>query len=181
MRICFIADARSPITRNWVSYFIQRGHEVHIISSASSSANGLHALSYTEAPIFFSRSLAGSANKVASQNQGTPVGRGIRRRVSNLLFAARGGRFSQTGTVVFDWLAPLAISRHVPRVRRFLDELRPDFVHALRIPVEGMLAALTANEAPLLISVWGNDFTLHARHHSPSRVLTKLALRRADA
>jgi glycosyltransferase involved in cell wall biosynthesis len=36
-------------------------------------------------------------------------------------------------------------------------------------------------KAPLLISVWGNDFTLHANHYSPTRILTKLALRRADA
>jgi glycosyltransferase involved in cell wall biosynthesis len=35
-------------------------------------------------------------------------------------------------------------------------------VHAMRIPYEGMLAVLSRPAMPLLVSVWGNDFTLHA-------------------
>ena len=194
MKICFIADARSPITRNWVDYFIDGGHEVHVVSSYASTVNGLHAASSTDVPIFFSRSRkAASANgaatnestKSASQNEstkrGSKTGSGVGPTVRRLLQEARVGRLSQTGIVLFDWLAPLAISRHIGRTRRLLDELQPDLVHALRIPVEGILAALAVTKAPLLLSVWGNDFTLHDSHHSPTRMLTTLALRRADA
>ena len=32
MRICYLADAGSVHTRKWISYFANRGHEVHLIS-----------------------------------------------------------------------------------------------------------------------------------------------------
>ena len=32
MKICYLADARSIHTKRWVSYFAERGHEVHLIS-----------------------------------------------------------------------------------------------------------------------------------------------------
>ena len=50
----------------------------------------------------------------------------------------------------------------------------PDLVHALRIPYEGMLAANAGLRLPLIVSVWGNDFTLHA----PSTPLMKHHTRR---
>jgi hypothetical protein len=47
-------------------------------------------------------------------------------------------------------------------VRRLGERIRPDLVHALRLPLEGMLAAEAGLAAPLPISLWGNDLTLHA-------------------
>ncbi len=59
------------------------------------------------------------------------------------------------------------------KLQRMIERIQPNIVHAMRIPFEGMIAS-KAIEAihkgnsnswrpPLLISVWGNDFTLHAR------------------
>jgi glycosyltransferase involved in cell wall biosynthesis len=64
-----------------------------------------------------------------------------------------------------------------------IEEAKPDFVHALRLPFEGFLAAeaLRDLDVPLLISIWGNDFTLHAARIKPIRQLTRRALERADA
>ncbi len=59
---------------------------------------------------------------------------------------------------------------------------KPDLVHALRIPYEGMLAANAGLHVPLIVSVWGNDFTLHApstplmRHHTHWTMLAADAL-----
>jgi glycosyltransferase involved in cell wall biosynthesis len=64
---------------------------------------------------------------------------------------------------------------------RVVAELRPDLVHALRIPFEGMLAAAAGPRAPLLLSVWGNDFTLHGVSTPWMRSATHHALARADA
>ncbi|MBI2333135.1 MAG: hypothetical protein HYU84_13430, partial [Chloroflexi bacterium] len=33
MRLLFVTDARSPISRNWIRYFIERGDEVFIAST----------------------------------------------------------------------------------------------------------------------------------------------------
>jgi glycosyltransferase involved in cell wall biosynthesis len=66
-------------------------------------------------------------------------------------------------------------------MRRVIEEIQPDLVHAMRIPFEGILAALAVYNVPLLISVWGNDFTLHAKHYPLVAVLTRRAMQRADA
>jgi glycosyltransferase involved in cell wall biosynthesis len=52
----------------------------------------------------------------------------------------------------------------------------------MRIPFEGILAAKAAHAAcPLLISVWGNDFTLCATHNPLIARQTREAMQRADA
>jgi glycosyltransferase involved in cell wall biosynthesis len=78
------------------------------------------------------------------------------------------------------WLGPLTVPAAARRVRRALLSIGPDLVHALRVPFEGMLAAAADPAAPLLISVWGNDFTLHAPASPGMRRLTRHTLLRAD-
>ncbi|HEY6071998.1 MAG TPA: hypothetical protein VIV15_01060, partial [Anaerolineales bacterium] len=33
MRLLYVADGRSPITMNWLRFFIERGDEVHLVST----------------------------------------------------------------------------------------------------------------------------------------------------
>jgi glycosyltransferase involved in cell wall biosynthesis len=56
----------------------------------------------------------------------------------------------------------LTIRRAADRLRGYLERVQPDLVHAMRIPYEGMMAADAYTGAPLIVSTWGNDFTLHA-------------------
>jgi glycosyltransferase involved in cell wall biosynthesis len=51
----------------------------------------------------------------------------------------------------------------------------------MRLPFEGIIAALADPPAPLLISIWGNDLTLFASRFSATRHYTRLALQRTDA
>jgi len=60
------------------------------------------------------------------------------------------------------------------------ERIQPDLVHAMRIPFEGMLAADASGAAPLLVSVWGNDFTLHAPATALMGHYTSWTLRVAD-
>lgn len=64
--------------------------------------------------------------------------------------------------------------------RTLVESIQPDLVHALRIPFEGMLAAATPPGIPLLVSIWGNDLTLHARGSLPMRQLTRRTLLRCQ-
>jgi len=84
-------------------------------------------------------------------------------------------------TTARQWLGPLTLRGAARRLKQVIDRVQPDLVHAMRIPYEGMLAALANPVAPLLISVWGNDFTLHAPATPLMGHYTRLALRRADA
>jgi glycosyltransferase involved in cell wall biosynthesis len=78
------------------------------------------------------------------------------------------------------WLGPLTVGRAARRARDVLQSLRPDLVHAMRIPFEGMIAASADPSAPLLVSVWGNDFTLHAAAAPGMARRTRRVLTRAD-
>jgi glycosyltransferase involved in cell wall biosynthesis len=68
-------------------------------------------------------------------------------------------------------------------LKEVIHEVNPDLVHAMRIPYEGMLAAQAMGgekDIPLIISVWGNDFTLHAPATPWMSMYTRRALQRAD-
>ena len=43
MRICYLADAQSPHTQKWVTYFVSKRCEVHIISFRKAEIKGVNA------------------------------------------------------------------------------------------------------------------------------------------
>jgi glycosyltransferase involved in cell wall biosynthesis len=69
---------------------------------------------------------------------------------------------------------------HVWRLRNLCNSIDPDLVHAMRIPYEGIIAGLAVRRRPLLVSCWGNDFTLFTAT-APDRFFTRRAMQRADA
>jgi len=79
------------------------------------------------------------------------------------------------------WFGPLTIRRSAQRLRGFIEEVQPDLVHAMRIPYEGMIAADAYTGAPLLVSIWGNDFTLHAPSSPMMDHYTRWTMQVADA
>lgn len=94
----------------------------------------------------------------------------------------RSGALSQLSVTLRNWLGPLELNLHVRRLRELITEISPDIVHAMRIPFEGILAAKSMPAGvPLIISVWGNDFTLFAANNPLIGGQTRKALRRADA
>jgi len=162
MRLLFIADGRSPIALNWISHFAESGHEVHLVSTFPCQQN-LKLASLEVIPVAFAAAAGG----------GSPSSSGLRRLIPVGL-----------RTAVRQRLSPLTLPSAARRLGEIITRLQPDLVHALRIPYEGMLAALALGEAaspPLVISVWGNDFTLHAPASPLMRRYTRQALVRADA
>jgi glycosyltransferase involved in cell wall biosynthesis len=164
MRLLFVADGRSPIALNWIRHWLERGDEVHLVSTFPCQPNlpltGFHFI-----PTAF------SGMKAARRQPAS-------RRVDSSLWGASalGLRLK-----LRHWAGPLTLPSAARRLRGILDAVRPDLVHALRIPYEGMLAAQADPFAPLLVSVWGNDFTLHAPSTPLMRYFTRRAMRRADA
>jgi glycosyltransferase involved in cell wall biosynthesis len=172
MRLCFIADARSPITRGWVGHFVARGDEVHIISSYPCEDEAIHGAAITVAPVAFA-SFAGRRAGKAMADKPSPQSAlsGVKRRALAI-----------SSTVAQHTLLPLGLRRQVEHVRRLIAHISPDIVHAMRIPFEGIVAAqATPRDVPLVISVWGNDFTLWAAHNPLIARQTRQALKRADA
>ena len=140
MRLLFVADGRSPIALNWIRFFVERGDDVYLASTFPCDP-GLALKGLEITPVAFSLGSGSPAGVLA------PSSRGL------------GPRLRMT---IRHFLGPLTVSRAARRLRAVIQRIRPELVHAMRIPFEGMLAADAYTGTPLLISVWGNDFTLHA-------------------
>ena len=153
MKLLFVADGRSPIAQNWIRYFVERGDEVYLASTFVCDVDfPINRLEFT--PVAFS----------SVKKQSTKPG-------------SASGRTSGLVTAIRQWLGPLTIPRSARKLRAFIQEVKPDLVHALRVPYEGMLAAEACTGVPLIVSIWGNDFTLHA----PSTPLMKYYTRQTMA
>lgn len=169
LKLLFVADGRSPIALNWMRYFVQGGHHVHLASMYSCQPE-LELASVTILPVAFS----GTAGQAASSSSAAGVkGRLLQRLATPALRT---------------WLRHTFVPRSLPgaaeELQGLIERLQPDLVHAMRIPYEGMLAGLAyqgRSLPPLLVSVWGNDFTLHAPASRSLGRLTRLCLQQAAA
>lgn len=172
MKICFIVDGRSVIALNWIQYFIEQGHEIHIVSSFPCCEKRFPQASWYQVPIAFSKRV----KLIESPNSKTSS-------LNKVVIRYRSGFLEEIGRKMLYTVIPIDILRNRKKLKRILQDIQPDLVHAMRIPFEGIFAALTLlnNPTPLLLSVWGNDFTLHANRFPTTSYFTKKAMRRADA
>ncbi len=170
MRLLYVADGRSPIALSWISYFIDNGHEVHLASSfPCQPMAGL--ASFEIIPIAMSGSL-------------DPTESGGGKRIS--LF--RRIVPANYRTLIRRYAAPYTFPRAADALEQVIGRIQPELVHAMRIPYEGMVASVVmeriekrnAVKPPLVISVWGNDFTLHAKATPAMLGYTQQALKLAD-
>jgi glycosyltransferase involved in cell wall biosynthesis len=156
MRLLFVVDARSPIAMNWIRHFIERDDEVHIASTFPCTLD-VSIESLEIIPVAFS-----SVQK-ASQRPGSASARTLGLR-----------------TKIRQWIGPLTVRRPAQKLRAFIEEVKPDLVHAMRIPYEGMVAADAYTGVPLIVSIWGNDFTLHGPSTPLMRHYTRWTMQVAD-
>src|SRR5215470_10528840 len=142
MHICYVADARSPIAKNWISWFVARGHRVTVISSYPCEADEIPNARIIKFPIVLS-SLSGSIRGIGSSTPGPSL--------QNRVFSKRRPRrFLETTQRVRNWIAPFDIARRTAALSALIDDLKPDIVHAMRLPFEGFIAAAAVKRSPLL-------------------------------
>ena len=148
MRYLFVVDGRSPIAINWIRHIAESSDEIYIASTFACLVDlPINGLEIT--PVAF------SALKKSTQRPGSASSRTLRLR-----------------TIIRQWFGPLTIRPASQRLAIFIERVKPDLIHAMRIPYEGMLAAearllrssplKSSSSARLIVSSWGNDFTLHA-------------------
>jgi glycosyltransferase involved in cell wall biosynthesis len=167
MHILFVADGRSPITRRWIQSVRALQHEVTLISTYPCEALE-EAQNTIVFPVAFSNYQGNKKQPFGEQSSRNSARISMVKRFRSLFLAARA------------WFGPLTLPGLAPRFRQLVEQIHPDAVHALRNPFEGMLAAYTPKNIPLILSIWGNDLTLHAPSSAWMRARTIQALRRAD-
>lgn len=162
MRLLFVTDARSPISRSWMRYFSHHGDEVFIASTFESGEMDFPIERMVFTPVAFSA---------------------VKKRTSAPSSAS--SRTLSLRTKIRQWLGPVTIPASARKLRGFIEEVQPEIVHAMRIPYEGMLAAAALQglvaRPSFIISTWGNDFTLHAPSTPLMRYFTRKTLKSADA
>lgn len=161
MRLLFVTDARSPISRNWIRYFAERGDEIFIASTFDCEVDfPVKRLEFT--PVAFS---------AAKKRTSAP--------------SSASSRTLSLRTAFRQWFGPLTIPASARKLRAFIKEIEPDIVHAMRVPYEGMLTASALHNLtpcpPFLVSIWGNDFTLHAPSTPLMKMYTRQVMKSADA
>ncbi len=163
MRLLFVADGRSPTALSWLRHWIETGHQTHLVSTfPCDPPPGL--ASFHILPVAF----GGMAREQSNHTMGSTHTGGFVGRIRRFLLPLRYT------------LGPLSLPPHQSRFRTLVEEIRPDLVHALRIPFEGMLATATPTGIPLVVSIWGNDLTLHAHGSILMARFTRRTVRRAD-
>ena len=171
MRILLVADGRSPIACRFLEGLAALGYTVCLISTfpcdRSPYIAELHIL-----PVALSR-WAGSHLKTPKTSVFGESLTGSRRLVSQFRPIFMRGRYI---------LGPisLVLSGNINKFQQVTHNFQPDLVHALRIPYEGMLASYRPDGIPLVVSIWGNDLTLHAHGSLLMAGLTRRTLQRAQ-
>jgi len=161
MRLLFVADGRSPTAINWMRTFADLGHELHLASTFPCELD-FDLASFHYFPVAFS----GTRSTRFTTSITKPI--------------AGAGKIGLR-LKLRHWLGPWTVSFSAKQLEKWMESLKPDLVHAMRIPFEGMLATSAKPTCPLLISVWGNDFSLHAPATPWMKFLTRRTLRRASA
>ncbi|PKO17788.1 MAG: hypothetical protein CVU39_04715 [Chloroflexi bacterium HGW-Chloroflexi-10] len=162
--ILVIADGRSPTALRWIEALRSLDYRISLISTYP-VIQDLPVEQTFVLPVAFSR--AGSPpspGQTQRKNSKQTLIRRFRPLVSWLRYQVGPGTLPKYGKIL----------------QRIIREIQPDLVHALRIPYEGMLGFYTPPEIPLVISIWGNDFTLHAQVNQKMGQWTHSAMHRAD-
>ena len=172
MKVLLIADGRSPITQRWIESMRDVNIEVYLASTYPCARPENIAGFYLMPVAFANFSHKSSAPAPAGPTSAAPppnTQKGLVSRFRGLFMRLRY------------LLGPLTLPYYGFKLNRIVNKIKPDAVHALRIPFEGMLGAQLSRKYPLAVSIWGNDLTLHARGSRMMGRLTTITLRRADA
>lgn len=172
MKLLFVVDGRSPIAINWINYFVLRGHEVHLVSTFPCQVS-MNLESFSIIPLAFS-------SMVSSRNQGVGQASKLRARILRKI-ATPGVR-----TLLRHVFVPPSLPKAASHLKDVINKFKPDLLHTMRVPYEGMLTALAVSNSetlkiPMLVSIWGNDFTLHAHSNRRMAALTQRTMEIADA
>ncbi len=139
MRICFIADARSPIARAWIGYFAGREHEVHVLSTFPCAVDCIPGASV--------HCLMESAPSPSKSLRSAPWSADLYDGLAQPLKA---------------WL----LSR---RAERLLKQIQPALLHSLRLPIEGYIGGTLEFHPHVIsawgndFTLYADRFGLHGR------------------
>jgi len=180
VRVMLVSDLRSPHAVGWSSGLIDLGIDAVLVSSRRLSDRHRAAL-----PPAVAARVVHEPTDVWSRLRGfstdhpgvlTAVRAVARRRPAPR--STDGGERRPEGTGRGELPLELRIADRLgAAVVRLAREHRPDLVHALRVPFEGIAATAAARSYPTAVSIWGQDLARQAPAHPVLAERTRAALR----
>jgi glycosyltransferase involved in cell wall biosynthesis len=173
VKVLYVADGQSPHSVNWIRLLVDQGVEAHLVTSYPVDEGSLPVQSLHYLPWDFSAT-------VRKGEKGS--GFGAKEGKKSPLTRLRGGKAWQVLVNLRSALAPIVVKRQSRKLREIIQRVKPDMVHAMRLPYEGYMAAIAMKgiPVPLLISTWGNDFSLYAEKGGHLAKFTREAMARTD-
>ncbi len=168
--ILLIADGRSAITKRWIDMLHSLDFRVSMVSTYPLS-NRPEVDQLFILPVAFSAAGRSANNSLLHKPGGQPSRNWKKKVIQNARPLVMKMRYL---------FGPFTLPKYQSDLKDIISEIKPDLVHALRIPYEGMLASITPQDIPLLVSIWGNDFTLHANANQKMKNLTFKVMHRTD-
>ena len=157
MRLCFMGDFESIHLRRWIKHFIERGHQVSLLSYSGESVQmeGLEIHSLLE-------NSSGETQRLPSKSPPSRTREWAHRHLPLGLLTAK---------MSLKWL------RH--GIRKKLEEIQPDILHGHFLVEHGLYAAVTGF-SPLVVSAWGSDLLLHPQRSLMNRWLVSYTVKRSS-
>lgn len=168
MRVLLVADMRSPHSIGWARGLLEIGATPVVVSSRQLSASDRAAL-----PAEIRQTIVREPSDAWSQARALVTTHP--RALAAMRVAARGSSWMARGTTAqnqrsrpegtgrLELPLELRIAHALGReIRDAAQEYRPDLIHALRIPFEGIAMTAANPTAPTAISLWGQDLALQA-------------------
>lgn len=170
LHILLIADGRSPITQRWIELLNLLDVQITFVSTYPFDQILPVSQSFI-IPVAFSQFLNPKKSTHSAQKGSTTTYSNL----SSIIRRFRG--------LFLQWryrLGPLTLKHAGRKLKKLIKDTQPDLVHALRIPFEGLLAQYTPAEIPLVVSIWGNDLTLHANNSNGMGTQTRRTMQRIN-
>lgn len=173
MKVLLYADFRTSHALGWLAGLRRSGLDVRAVSSEL---------------LAFTSEIKQASDPVAKLRRAL-VHRGINSRVR--AYAHRLPRdeegFDTAKTSAMDLLQmletglmPLRLPAQLSQLRSHTGAFTPDLVHALRVPYEGLTALTAIRQIPVVVSSWGQDFTMQADRDPLLHRWINRSLRRAS-
>lgn len=140
VKVLVYADFRSPHAQSWRQGLIEAG--IDVVAVSSEPVDLIDVLSPSDAGSAARASIVDAAGH-----------RGLRRTILRALDRI------QLAHSAFHLLRR---SGAIARLDALVEEHRPDLVHALRLPYEGLTALSLSASVPVVVSSWGQDFIAQA-------------------
>ena len=152
LKICFVGWGNSIHTQRWMQWFINNGHEVHLITDRISSIPGI-----TEHDISLADSYSGSRIK----------------RYANL-------EFNSYYLKLLKRMLKINLIKQIYKIRKIIRDINPDILHLHTLLYPSYLGVFSNVVCPLVVTPWNGDIVWKTQWSFSRKYAVKSGLAKAD-